>query len=270
MTEPEPRWRDLTAEPGILAALDHAGVRPDDDASQDVKRRWSERFADGCAVAFAAALRREDLSGRMVRPLSLVDGVEPLTPLGTGGRKRIDVTVVDEMLGLEIGLSLKGLNFRDRKSGNFDKNLTGRLYELGDELRVVHERLPHAFMAAVIFLPLQATSDKSEAAQSSFAHAVRSLRERTGRLDPALPAHASRCDAGFVGLYALGDEPEAPSRGVARFLDVTAAPPRRGRPRIADTLDLKSAVARIVARATHREGEVWGEAEPDEPAGLGR
>ena len=95
-------------------------------------------------------------------PLSLADGTEPLTPLGSGTRKRIDVTVVDEILGLEIGVSLKGLNFRDEGSGNFDKNLTGRLYELGDEMRLVHEHLPHAFMAGVLLLPIEAAVDKSE------------------------------------------------------------------------------------------------------------
>jgi hypothetical protein len=119
------RWRDLEPDAGILAALEHAGPRPAPYAGQNAKRRWSERFADGCAVAFAAAFRRTPLVGKTIRPMSVEDGAEPLIPLGGATRKRIDVTVVDPMMGLEIGVSLKGLNFRDSGSNNFDKDLTG-------------------------------------------------------------------------------------------------------------------------------------------------
>lgn len=257
------RWCDLGADAGVLAALDHAGPRPAFDAGQNAKRRWSERFADGCAVAFAAAFRRTAVAGKTIKPLSVETGTEPLTPLGGATRKRIDVTVVDPMMGLEIGVSLKGLNFRDAGSNNYDKNLTGRLYELGDEVRVVHEHLPHAFMAAVLFLPLEAAQDKGDAAASSFAHAVRRLRERTGRLDAALAGHAARCDAGFVCLYAHSDTFIA-RRGAARFLDVAEPPPRRGRPTIAATIALEAVAARIVDRAMLRDPPVWAEPEQDE------
>jgi hypothetical protein len=258
-----PRWRDLEPETGSLAALDHAGPRPDGDATQNAKRNWSERFAHACAVAFADAFREIDLRGRTVRPFDLASGTEPLTPLGGVTAKRIDVTVVDAMLGLEIGVSLKGLNFRDAKSGNFDKNLTGRPYELGDEMRVVYDHLPHAYMAGVFFLPLEATADKTDKAESSFAHTVRALRARTGRLDAALAGHAARCDSGFVGLYADEDGPYA-RRGAARFLDVRGDPPRRGRPLASATLDLGAVARHIVDRVMLREGAVWGEAEPDD------
>ena len=145
----------------MIAALDHAGVRPRPGASHNDKRNWSGRFANRCAVSFADCFRRTGLTKKTIRPVSLAEGTEPLTPLGSGTRKRIDVTVVDEILGLEIGVSLKGLNFRDEGSGNFDKNLTGRLYELGDEMRLVHEHLPHAFMAGILLLPIEAALDKS-------------------------------------------------------------------------------------------------------------
>lgn len=259
------RWADLEPDTGILAALEHAGSRPDADAGQNIKRRWSERFAHRCAVAFAVAFEGTQLASKTIRPKSLIEGTEPLTPLGSGTRKRIDVTVVDLMLGLEIGVSLKGLNFRDASSNNFDKNLTGRLYELGDEMRLVHEHLPHAFMAAAIFLPLEATRDKSDSAASSFAHAVQKLRERTGRLDAALAAHAARCDAGYIGLYVHGEDEFAPRRGVARLFDVRRAPPRRGRPLVSNTLSIREAVHEIVDRAMLREGMVWGDSEPELP-----
>jgi len=76
------RWSDLSPELRILAALDHAGVRPE-VGDQNAKRRWSEKFADGCAVAFADELRRSpQFATRHIRPVDLASGTEPLTPLG--------------------------------------------------------------------------------------------------------------------------------------------------------------------------------------------
>jgi hypothetical protein len=117
-------------------------------------------------------------------------------------------------------------------------------------------------MAGVVFLPLEATADKGGGAISSYAHTAQKLRERTGRLDPALAGHAARCDAGFVALYAH-DDAHGAVRGVARFTDVSTPPPRRGRPLVAATLPLAGVVRMIVARAMTREAAVWGEAEPE-------
>lgn len=255
------RWSNLDPEPGVVSALDHAGNRPE-DGNQDRKRRWSERFADGCAVAIADQFRQSALHYKKILPEDLSSGTEPLTPLGSGIKKRIDVTVTDPVLGLELGASLKGLNFRDRNSGNFDKNLTGRLYELGDEVRLVHDHLPRAFMTGVFFLPIDSTEDKARG-NSSFANAVVKLRERTGRLDPTLMTQSSRCDLAFVGLYTTGYDANNYPKGIVRFFNVEDPPPRRGRPKVGDTLTLGQMVTEIVARATF-QGEVeWGDPESD-------
>jgi hypothetical protein len=260
------KWSDLAPEPGIEAALRHADskVALHRGSTQNEKRHWSESFANQCAVAFADELRKApELRKKRVLPTSLADGTEPLTPLGSATSKRIDVTVADPVLGLEIGVSLKGLNFRDAASENYDKNLTGRLYELADEVRLVHEHLPHAFMVGVFFLPLPSAVDKSEAANSSFANAVLKLRSRTGRLDTALAAHAARCDAAYVGLYANGAGSPDHRAGVVRFLNVDAPPPRRGRPKVETTLSLAEVVRAIVDKATFRDAEIWAEPEPE-------
>jgi hypothetical protein len=200
------------------------------------------------------------LKGKIIRPESLEGGTEPLTPLGSATSKRIDVTVADPILGLEIGFSLKGLNYS--VSGNYDKNLTGRLYEMADEVRLVHEHLPYAFMVGIFFLPLAGATDK-KTGNSSFANTVLKLRSRTGRLDPALSAHASKCDAAFVGLYTNGSEPGGYKRGLARFLNVERAPPRRGRPPVASTVSLAEMVELIVQKATLSDTILWDEPEPD-------
>jgi hypothetical protein len=182
-----------------------------------------------------------------------------LTPLGAGTSKRIDVTVADPVLGLEIGVSLKGMNFRDPQNQNFDKNLTGRLYELGDEVRLVHEHLPHCFMVGILFFPLDSTTDKSP---SSFAHAVVKLRERTGRLDAALMGHAARCDASYVALYTIGTETGF-QRGVTRFFNVQNSPPRRGLPRVDLTLSLEEMVDQVVSTATFENRITWTDPEEE-------
>lgn len=260
------RWLDLAPEPGIAAAVRHANskVSLHGGSGQDDKRHWSESFANQCAVAFADELRKApELRKKRVLPASLADGTEPLTPLGASTSKRIDVTVADPILGLEIGLSLKGFNFRDGASRNYDKNLTGRLYELADEVRLVHEHLPHAFMVGILFLPMPSALDKSSVANSSFANAVLKLRSRTGRLDVALAAHAARCDAAYVGLYSNGVElPEYPA-GVVRFLSVETPPPRRGRPKVETTLSLSDVVRAIIGKASHRDADEWADPEPD-------
>jgi hypothetical protein len=257
-------WFELQPENDIVLALDHAGQRPLDSASQDDKRKWSERFANACAVMVAKHFREhQELSGKTVKPISLESGTEPLTPLGAGVKKRIDVTVTDSVLGLELGVSLKGLNFVDRGANNYDKNLTGRLYELGDEVRVVHEHLPHAFMVGIFFLPLSSCYDKNQEgrAPSSFANAVIKLRSRSGRLDAALAAHASRCDQAYVALYTLEGE-QGLSRGLVRFFDVFKNPPRRGRPKVEATYSLSEMVDEVVASATNRAAIDW--ADPEE------
>src|SRR5688500_5587707 len=92
-------WTDLKAESGLVAALDHAGERPPQSGSQNAKRDWSARFADACAVAIAAQFRtHKELRKKTVKPVSIEAGTEPLTPLGAGVQKRIDVTVADQVL----------------------------------------------------------------------------------------------------------------------------------------------------------------------------
>ena len=98
------KWTQLTPDEEFLDALNHAGTRSD-VTTQDAKRHWSERFADACAVLIAAQLSAQVPIKKSVKPLDLDAGTEPLTPLGAGASKRIDVTVTDPMLGLEIGVS---------------------------------------------------------------------------------------------------------------------------------------------------------------------
>src|SRR5262249_43245125 len=153
-------------------------------------------------------------SGSHITPDATGGNQEFFTPLGYRKGKRIDVVVSRPLVGLQLGISLKGLNFRDEGGNNFDKNLTGRLYELRDEVNTVHDYLPRAFMASIFFIPLASCFDKMKS-PSSFAHVVAQLRSRTGRLDPSIPAHNWKCDFGAVSIYGSG-EPEEVRYGVPK------------------------------------------------------
>jgi hypothetical protein len=255
------RWADLDPDPAMIVALDRAdagGLRANAvTGTRELRNNWSNRFADACAVMVADEIRRHVVfRGLVVRPESDGPG-EPLTFAAGEREKKVDVVVSSIVSGLQVGFSLKGMNFRDTAGLQFDKNLTGRTYELQDEVSVIHRYQPASFLVALYFMPLAATSDKrSSTSPSSFARTVSHLRSRTGRLDATLPGHMDRVDMAAVALYVPGDVEtirdfeyaDDIARGVVRYFDVVDNPPRRGRPRVASTLDLRSLVDRIVDR----------------------
>lgn len=276
------KWEDLDPDAAMLAALDAAGPRPLDGDRAD-KNNWSNRFADACAQMVADAVRRHATFRRFeVRPNADGSGKEALTFVAGAKRKRVDVIAATLASGLQLGISLKGMNFRDPSGLQFDKNLTGRTYELQDEVRVIHGYQAAAFVVGIVFLPIGATADKrSDRSPSSFARAVEHIRARTGRVDPTLPSQLDRLDMAAVALYVPGDEermapPDGPAfeytdpfpRGVVRYFDVADDPPARGRPRIATTLDLDGLVGRIADAYRGGGASVridWAEPEPDPP-----
>ena len=222
--------------------------------------------ARGCAVAIANEFRKiQSLRSQTIRPDPDGKKSEPLTRLSGASNKskRIDVTVVDPLAGLHIGVSCKGFNFLDAGGENYDKNMSGRFYELADEMRLVHEHLPRAFLAAVLFLPLPASRDKGK--RPSFAHMVVGRRERTTPADPTLPRLPDKCDMGWVALYAEGDEAEGFPRGVVRFFNAARDCPKSGRPKVLETESLSEMAAAIVEAARRQIKPNYVDAEEDRP-----
>lgn len=239
----------------VDAIQDAARKRRERAVLRNMRKRWSEQFAHACAVMVADSVRAHPhASGLKVLPKANGKGRETFWPLGHNKGKRLDVAASRTAAGLQLGISLKALNFADDANRNYDKNLTGRLYELRDEVSTVHDYLPRAFMTALFFLPVLACFDKA-GAPSSFAHTIAELRARTGRLDPSVGAHNWRCDAAAVGLYAAGEPAELPlglPRGAVRYFPVLDAegkwndPPMRGMPEFDRTLDLEGLTNSIV------------------------
>jgi hypothetical protein len=100
--------------------------------------------------------------------------------------------------------------------------------ELRDEADVLHRRQPFSVLFALFFLPTDAAWD-GITGQSSFAHAVFTLRKRTGR-DSADSPRFDLFERVFVGLYDADD-------GTVGFFDVADAPRKNQPPAATITLD---------------------------------
>jgi hypothetical protein len=261
------------------------------DGSPSDKNNWSNSFADACARMVAKALRDRHY-GRRLTVLPDPDGVaEPPTitywERGEAKTKKIDVLVGDLIAGLQVAISLKGVGFRDQQSLGFGKNITGRLYELENETRRLHEYRPQAVVVGLYFVPIAAVNDKKTIRKpSGFADVVTSLRRVTGRADPHRQDEWHRVDLGFVALYVPGDperfvtrdrnparrvpfEYDDPfPRGVVRYFDVRDDPPERGRPEVERTLaleDMVDVIAEAQAGPTARR-LTWASPESDTAA----
>lgn len=104
---------------------------------------------------------------------------------GAIGAKKIDVTWATEESGLLLALSVKTINFRDSRTGNFQKNLTNRRGDLLYEAVTLHRRFPYAVLGGFLFLDKGAAEDHTASRRSTFANALTRLRLFDGRDDPA-------------------------------------------------------------------------------------
>lgn len=261
-------WIDAEAERIAHAGLTKAQREREREHLRRPRKRWSERLATSTATMISHEIRGHRVITPRFRVAPLADGSgqETFWPLGYRSGKRIDVVVAAELAGLQLGVSLKGLNFRDDEGGQYDKNLTGRLYELADEMTTVHRHLPRAVMAGVFFLPVEACFDKGSG-QSSFAHTVLDLRRRSDR-DPSDQGQLARCDWAAVALYSHGGGPQGSTlatRGVVRFFDTREPPPRRGLPPVSSTMSLSNFVDRLLdlTIAGTAAADSYGPAEDD-------
>jgi hypothetical protein len=88
-------------------------------------------------------------------------------------------------LGLYRTLLIKSINFVDRRTGNYQKNLTNRRGDMLFESITLHRRFPYAVLAGFLFLDKGAASDNTPKRRSTFENAHPRLRLFTGRDDPA-------------------------------------------------------------------------------------
>lgn len=168
------------------AALTSLGPKPPDEAAASVKKRYSELVSNAVAPAFAEEIRSRGLTGARPAPPGVLgaSGAERRMA-GAIGAKKVDVTWATEESGLLLALSVKSINFRDSRSGNFAKNLTNRRGDLLYEAVTLHRRFPYAVLGGFLFLDRGASSDNTATRRSTFLAAHNRLRLFDGRNDPA-------------------------------------------------------------------------------------
>src|SRR6185312_15347887 len=130
------------------------------------------------------------------------------------GVKKLDVNYSTLELGLGLGVSIKTINFPDKGTGRYTKNVTRVDNELRAEAQDYHERQPFAVMIALIFMPVDGCSDGKKGNMSSFAHAVLTFRGRAGRRSPT--DGVALFERIFVALYTH----DGRDRGKVEFFDV--------------------------------------------------
>lgn len=253
----------MDPEHPLRAALDAAEPKPDPRGEREDKRNYAQRLSNHLAQTMADALR-DTYKG--VTPRADGTGQESAVPVD-GGHKRLDVKVTDPALGLILSVSIKTYSFRDYdkkkdRLTRWTKNIVRNDHELRGEATVLHQRQPYAVLAGILFAPLEMCDDGNTRTQSSFAHAVNTLKKRAGRGRRAVfglgeggymdlgaeDPRFDRFERVFVGLY----EQREPDRGAVRFFDVEQPPPRTGRPADTRTLSISELVAELEVEVERR------------------
>ena len=183
------------ADRPLAAALAQAGAKPETltasgNDNRSAKKNWAQRFSNALAMTIADGLRPRYRDAR-VTPRPDGSGQE-YSVGGKVDRKRTDVGVWDDAAGLVAGVSIKTYTFRDThgatqtkpaRVGRYIRNVKRNDMELRDEADTLHRRQPYAVLTALFFMNEDACWD-GIAGQSSFAHAVFTLRKRAGRTSP--------------------------------------------------------------------------------------
>lgn len=163
----------------IQQTIKRAGRRPADSASQSEKKAYSERFSNALAPALASELRKRDLITALPSEQTTGGRKGSETRIAGGlGDKKVDVTYATAHAGLVVGISVKTITTKDKKTGNYQKNLQNRKADLIFELTTLHKRFPYAVVGGLIFLPAAAEKDNSQSKSrlSTFTRAHQLLK----------------------------------------------------------------------------------------------
>ena len=175
-----------TADDLILAGLKTLSDKTTVPDTQAAKRKYSQDMSNVIAQALGEACRDRGMPGaRPAGPGAVgLSGVERRLAGGIGAKK-VDVSWATEESGLLFGGSVKTINWRDKRSNNFQKNLTNRRGDMLFESITLHRRFPYAVLGGFLFLDKGARNDGTAKRNSTFANAFPRLRLFTGREDPA-------------------------------------------------------------------------------------
>lgn len=204
----------------FAAALVAAEPRPDDSASREAKKNYSQRLSDAIAILIASKLRKVP-GFKTILPLPDGEGTESKSASGAHKKmKKSDVRLASADSGLELLVSVKTMNFRD--ANRYTKNMVRADHEFRAEAMDHHERFPYAVLVGLFFIPVDSCDD-GRIDKSSFAHSIVTFRPRAGRDEVSDPSE--KFERLFIGLYDSGKTDD----DAVGFFDVMWAPPKRGR-----------------------------------------
>jgi hypothetical protein len=166
----------------LIRALDGLDSKESYEAR---KQAYSQDMSAAAALALSEAARQRGMREALPRPpgSSGPAGAERRMAGGIGAKK-VDVTWATEECGLIFSASVKTINWRDGKSGNFQKNLTNRRGDMLFEAVTLHRRFPYAVVLGFLFLDEGARVDDTGQRNSTFHNAHQRLKLFTGRDDP--------------------------------------------------------------------------------------
>jgi hypothetical protein len=231
----------LTVDERFRESLTALLPKPPDSAAREAKQHFSQLVSDAAALVLAEELTTRGLAGtypavgvggRLGAERRLAGGI---------GAKRVDVSWATEQSGLLLGLSIKSINFRDGRSGNFQKNLTNRRGDLLFESVTLHRRFPYAVLGGFLILDAGAASDSTARRKSTFENAGYHLRLFRGRRDPA--GREEQYEELFVTLF----DADAPDPSIKVY----------GGADLATKTSLEAALSSLIERVAERNSDFY-------------
>ena len=166
-------------------ALMAVGDKLYDTDRATAKKAYSERISSAVACTLAGELEARGLRGVMPSSSKTTGRTGAERRMAGGlGAKKVDVTWATEEGGLILGISIKTINFRDRTTKNFQKNLTNRRGDMLFEAVTLHRRFPYAVLGGLFFLDKGASVDQTNRRRSTFQNAHDRFHLFSGRDDP--------------------------------------------------------------------------------------
>jgi hypothetical protein len=217
---------------GFDKLLASVGDRPP-VADQHVTRHYSETLSK----ALAHWIRDRLIGDPRIHTVLSPEGRVPTC----FGRKSLDVGCLDSSGYLALDISIKTFSFRDRATGRYTHNFTGRFYELLGEGLDLRLSYPEAVLVAMVFLPMDSCGDATDRAASSFGSLVKQFSKIAARGGDG--DHALSFEHVFVGLYDAKD---------VSFFDASTAPPRDGVPPKADLLTCRELLSLVLESVGRR------------------
>jgi hypothetical protein len=217
------------------------GPKPLVAAGQNTTRHYSETFSKELAHWLRDLVVSQAIAHRVMTP------EEPISTIY--GKKSLDVGAVDDRGYLVLDISIKTFNFRDKSTGNYRHNYTGRFYELLGEELDLRRSYRFATLAAIIFLPIDSSTDGSP---SSFALAVKQFSKI------ATPTNSKPTNSYFDHVFVAVHAPT----GQLFLFDASRRPPIAGMPPTTDLLTIDDALAIVKKTIMERRPSVQSASVP--------